>query len=223
VGEDERPHLLVNSIRKFFPEAKIYQCSDFKTAPVENVDFVFRHDGDIENLMTFRLEAFSNLKLGDRAIYLDTDMLVTNFFDLSAFDNYDIVLCKRSFGLNDLINPLFKRKDKLIDLNEYQGKTFGEIYPYLACFTITKSYLFWTECLEILKSLDKKFHFWYGDQEVLRIFPSSDRNTKIGTLEEAKFACLPDFVEINNLPNLIHYKGKQRKNLMIEDAKFLNK
>ena len=215
VGEDIRPLLLVKSIRKFYPNANIYQCSDLKTSQIDGVDFMYRHDGNIENLMIFRLEAFSNLKLNERSIYLDTDMLVTNFFDLSTFDKYDIILCKRSFANNALINTTFKG----MDLSEYQEKTLGEVYPFLACFNITNSYLFWSECLKALRSIDKKFFFWYGDQEAIRIVATLNYDFNIGTLDESEFACLPEYVNKDNLPYLIHYKGPNRKGLMIEDAK----
>ena len=59
VGLDIRPYFLVKSIRKFFKEATIIQCTDLVTQKVDGVDEVIRHDGDTSNLMTFRLEVFS--------------------------------------------------------------------------------------------------------------------------------------------------------------------
>ena len=212
VGEDTRPNLLVKSIRKYFENPYIYQCTDLATKEVDGVDKVFRYDGDTKNLMTFRLEAFSSLNIEEKAIYLDTDMLVINKFDIDI-NHCDAILCKRSFGLDKLFNASFRG----MDLSEYKNMTLGDVYPFLACFTVTKSSTFWKEAFNILKSLDKKFHFWYGDQEALKKIAASNK-FKISTVEEAIFACLPEEINHSLLPNLIHFKGPSRKSLMIDMA-----
>jgi hypothetical protein len=160
--------------------------------------------------MTFRLEAFSSLNIEEKAIYLDTDMLVMNKFDIDI-NHCDAILCKRSFGLDKLFNASFRG----MDLSEYQNMTLGDVYPFLACFTVTKSSAFWKEAFNILKSLDKKFHFWYGDQEALKIIKA--KNTfSIDTVQESIFACLPEQADKFNLPNIIHFKGAARKNFMLD-------
>ena len=89
---------------------------------------------------------------------------------------------------------------------------------FLTCFNITNSYLFWSECLKALRSIDQKFFFWCGDQEAIRIAATLNCDFNIGTLDESEFACLPEYVNKDNLPNLIHYKGPNRRGLMIVDA-----
>jgi lipopolysaccharide biosynthesis glycosyltransferase len=80
---------LVKSIRKYFQNSCIYQCTDLTSKEIDGVDKVFRYDGDIKNLMTFRLEIFSLLNIQEKAIYLDTDMLVINKFDIDKkFGNF---------------------------------------------------------------------------------------------------------------------------------------
>ena len=213
VGEDSRPYFLVKSIRKFFPKATIFQCSDLFTKEIEGVDHVFRHSGDINNLMTFRLEAFSLLNIQEQAIYLDTDMLVLKYFDLEIYKSYDAVLCKRSFDLDLIFNSSFRG----MDLAEYKDKTINNVYPFLACFTLTSSSNFWKKASDVLQSLDNKFHYWYGDQEAIKQIAS--KNTfNIATVEESLFACLPEKIEKNLIPNLIHFKGLSRKSLMINMA-----
>lgn len=213
VGEDSRPYFLVKSIRKFFPKATIFQCTDLSTKEIEGVDHVFRHLGDINNLMTFRLEAFSLLNLQEQAIYLDTDMLVLKYFDLEIYKSYDAVLCKRSFDLDLIFNSSFRG----MNLTEYKDKTINNVYPYLACFTLTSSSDFWKKASDILQSLDNKFHYWYGDQEAIKQIASKDV-FNIATVEESLFACLPEKIEKNFIPNLIHFKGPSRKSLMIDVA-----
>lgn len=213
VGSDIRPYFLVKSIRKFFKNAKIIQCSDPLTKQVDGVDEVLRHDGDISNLMTFRLEAFSLIDTKKQSVFLDTDMLVLKEFNLDNYFESDAALCKRSFGLDSVINTSFRG----MDLSEYKNHTLGAVYPYLACFTLVQSKEFWKEADTILKLLDKKFHFWYGDQEALKKIAASNK-FKISTVEEAIFACLPEEINHSLLPNLIHFKGPSRKSLMIDMA-----
>jgi hypothetical protein len=213
IGSDIRPYFLVKSIRKFFKNAKITQCSDLITQEVDGVDEVLRHDGDISNLMTFRLEAFSLIDIKKQSIFLDTDMLVLNEFNLNDFLKSDAVLCKRSFSLNKGFNISFKG----MDLSEYKNQSLGAVYPYLACFTVVQSTEFWKEANAILNLLDNKFHYWYGDQEALKKIAKSNK-FKISTVEEASFACLPEEINKNFPPNLVHFKGPSRKSLMLEIA-----
>lgn len=213
VGLDIRPYYLVKSIRKFFKNATIIQCTDLKTQKVEGVDEVIRHDGDTSNLMMFRLEAFALINIKKQSVFLDTDMLVLKEFNLNNYFESDAVLCKRSFGLDSVINISFKG----MDLSEYENQTLGDVYPYLACFTLVQSSEFWKEAHNILKLLDNKFHFWYGDQEALKKIAISTK-FKISTVEESIFACLPEKINHNFPPSLIHFKGPSRKSLMIEIA-----
>ena len=214
VGEDIWPHLLIKSIKKFFQNAFIYQCTDLITEQIEGVDHIFRYEGDVSNLMTYRLEVFSKLGLNDYAIYLDTDMLFFNWFDVDKYKVFDAVLCERSFNKHNFIRVA---NNKGIDLQEYEGKTLYEVYPYLACFTITKSFNFWTECLNILRTLNIKYHHWYGDQEALRIIEQKNI-FKISKVDESDYACLPEYVNLNDMPYIVHFKNNNRKKMMVEVA-----
>ena len=104
-----------------------------------------------------------------------------------------------------------------MDLSEYQDMTLGDVYPYLACFTVTTSSIFWQETFNILKLLDQKFHYWYGDQEALKIIKMKNI-FNIGVAKESIFACLPEYIDKNNLPNIVHFKGVARKKLMLDMA-----
>ena len=102
-----------------------------------------------------------------------------------------------------------------MDLSEYKNMTLGDVYPFLGCFTVTKSSDFWKEAFNIQKSLDKKFHYWYGDQEALKIIQAKNM-FNIDTVQESIFACLPEQIDELNLPNIIHFKGAARKNFMLD-------
>lgn len=207
VGHDLNVNLLVKSIKATNPNAQIIQCSDFSTTKIDGVTDIFRLVSDVNNLMTLRLEIFSKLKLDYPAIYIDTDMLILKEVQInSLLNSYDVVCCQRSFALNDLINISFRG----MDLSEYKNKTLGEIYPIIACFTLTKNYEFWYACYENLLTLDTKFHTWYGDQEAMRNIINSNR-FKAGFLPESMVACLPEFFNFNDPPISLHFKGAQRK------------
>ncbi|MBK6743684.1 MAG: hypothetical protein IPG66_12200 [Hydrogenophilales bacterium] len=212
VGEDSRPQLLVNSIRRHFPSACIIQCTDHITKAISGVDLVNRYNGDIGNLMTFRLAVFAGLEIEGVSVYLDTDMLVLRSFQpADLLGKHDILLCERVFSRDAALNTSFKG----MDLSEYQDKSLGDVYPILACFTITKSNEFWKECAAELKRLPTKFHYWYGDQEAMRNVASC-RNYDLAYVPESMVACLPEFLPSYPQALLAHFKGPSRKNLMME-------
>jgi len=106
VGNDiSFPTLLVRSIRVSNKDAVIYQCSDLDSPAIAGVDHISRVSGNAKNLMTFRLQAFSELNLTAPAIYLDTDMLVVAPLDVKdLLGGNDVALCQREFGKHDVIN-----------------------------------------------------------------------------------------------------------------------
>jgi hypothetical protein len=88
-----------------------------------------------------------------------------------------------------------------------------DVYPILACFSITKSNLFWTKCFENLLQIDKKYHKWYGDQEAIKNILEL-KVFKYNLLKESQVACLPEYFQRNDLPICLHFKGAKRKALM---------
>jgi hypothetical protein len=216
IGDIAQPQLLTNSIKKFNPSSKIYFITNHKTNDIYGVTKTVRFDFDENNLMTSRLHAFSSLTLNEPAIYIDTDVLIVRTIPITLFKKRDVMLCNRSFSRDGLINTSFKD----MDLSEYEGKTFGEIYPFLACFTYTKNHYFWKECQKILLNLDKKFHFWYGDQEALRIIYKNNI-FNIGLLDEKNICSLPEYSKPEDKVYSLHFKGSGRKKYMFEAAKYI--
>jgi len=211
VGVDPLVELLVRSIHKTNPDARVIQCADPLTGPVAGATEVYRHDGDTSNLMTFRLEAVSGLGLQEPAIYLDTDMLVlSELTSEEILADADVACCERSFGRDSALNTSFRG----MDLSEYAGKTLGEVYPILAAFTVTRTFNFWAACFERLLTLDHKFHYWYGDQEAMRDVSRLNR-FNLRLIPESVFACLPEFAQ-GTSPKLLHFKGAQRKEWMAQ-------
>lgn len=127
VGFDPFAENFVASIRKCMPRAKIVQCSDYSSAEVDGVSEVFRIKGDTQNLMTFRLQLFAELKLNQAAVYVDNDMLMLKELRIDRLlgDN-DVVNCERYFGREDSFNINFKN----MNLMQYAKKNLGRFIQF---------------------------------------------------------------------------------------------
>jgi len=211
IGEELwQPELLTRSILKCDPSAQIIQLSNSKTGKVRGVSVRINTEDREEGLMFSRLNSFRELKLDRPAIYLDTDMLVLEpIVAADCLGGKKIAMCKRIFQTDWIFNPAIRG----LDFSEYKGMTLASVYPYLACATVTRSNQEWAAMVDILKSRDKKFYKWYGDQEALRIY--YDRfPADVAHLPEDVYACLPEELDPNKLPAIIHFKGAGRKLLM---------
>jgi hypothetical protein len=212
VGSDlATPEMLVRSIRHTNPGAEIIQCSDLITGKINGVDRVHRIDGDANNLMTFRLAGFASLNLDHAAIYLDTDMLVVRGLDPAALlADCRVRLCRRDFGRDSRHSG----SQRGVQFPEHHQRPLGEVYPYVACATVTQDADFWKELLAIIDTLDARFHRWYGDQEAMRIWVESQSVASHGVLPETQFACLPEETGYLESASILHFKGFNRKPAM---------
>lgn len=220
VGIDvKEPTMLVSSIAKSNPDADIIQCSDLETPAIEGVTRLFRLEGNSNHLMTFRIRAFSELQLQQPAIYLDTDMIVTKQLKPAfLLGDKAVLLCKREFG-QDLYHTGSMRG---VSFPEHKGRLLGEVYPYLACASITRDYTLWSDLHGVLGALDSRFHIWYGDQEAMRYWVDTKASDElVGFLPESKFACLPEESDYVANAFILHFKGAARKSLMREAFNFL--
>ena len=204
------PTYFVKSVKKFCENPNIIQVTDKETKAISGVNEVVRIGGDIQKIMVFRLNAFYELKLYKQTFYMDTDMIFIKKFKIKNVFNEDkIVLLERNFMNNAMLNVKFND----MDLTEYAGKTLGEVYPYIACFSCVSDPMFWKDCLNNLKKLDDKFHYWYGDQEAIRNIAKSNKY-KIQEVPEKIYACPPRFIDENTDACIIHFKGSQNKDLI---------
>jgi len=213
IGDTILPDLLAKSIRKFSPNSLIYFVTDNATKKIDDADHCVTINGDPQKIMTFRLKAYSEIKLKEHAIYLDTDMLMLKSYNFKEFEKFDIALCSREFGNDAKINENYKNQN----WSNYSGKSAGEVFPYVACFSITKDYLFWKDCYNELLKLDEKFHYWYGDQEVMRLLLET-KNYHFSKIKEGTMCPPLEYLKEDSI--FAHFKGG-RKNQMEEAAKFI--
>jgi len=208
------PLLLTRSIKNNFYNSKIYQISDINTPKVEGVDKLVIREKISENIMLDRAEAYRDLALLEPAIYLDTDMFVIKKFDIEKIlRENEVIFLRRSFAKD----TIFKTQQKGSDFKEYTDFTLDKVYPYIGCFYISKSFVFWEKFVNIYKKLNKKFYKWYGDQEVIRII-SGEEEIIFSEVNESKFACPPKHWNKINDPIIIHAKGDNVKEKFINLA-----
>jgi len=210
VGDDVfYPQKLVSSIRASNPDAKIIMCTDEDTPDVLGVDRRHVAPSDRNRLMISRLAGFATLQLDTPAIYLDTDMLVNDEIDpVAILGDKDAVFCRREFGRDLNIATEING----ISMPEYEGKTLDQVYPFIACASVTRDHKPWVAMLELLSFLDKKFHIWYGDQEAIKLYATTNPE-RVAAMGEAMYGCLPEMIDPQSPPKIIHFKGSSRKKL----------
>ena len=213
VGSDTSlPTMLTKTIKLTNPSAEVIQCSDETTPLVEGVDHVQRGEYDPNRLMIGRLRAFSSLGLTRPALYLDTDMLVIKPIQINEIlQGKHASFCARSFNF---YGP-FIGSQRGLDFSEYAGQPLGEVYPYVACSTITQDWTVWGELAKTLEGLHPKFKQWYGDQEAMKTWAKKNP-VQFKTHTERELGCLPE--EKEHLPgaSILHFKGVARKPLMLK-------
>jgi len=205
--------MLVDSIRKFNPNSEIVFCTDRHSPIINGVTHRLEFDGNPDEIMSFRLRSFANSGIDGPAIYLDTDMLCLRSFDpAKVLENKDLYMCERSFGKYSLFNGNFRGMNYL----EYDQMPLGEVYPYLACATITRNSGIWIELADTCSGLSEKFQIWYGDQEALKIIAKRKASEQLGFIPEHTYACLPEDVNHVSQAIFLHFKGPARKGLMLD-------
>ena len=200
------PTAMVFSIRRHNPDAVIVQVTDAATPAVPGVSRRFETEGDRRFLMQWRTNAFSELRLTEPAMYMDTDMIVRHPIFPAAVLEGSVAMTRREFNRDAVFNP----RQRGQDYSEYTGKTLDEVYPYVGCCTITVDSGVWADLAELYQALPDKFRAWYGDQEVLREYAN---RFVVQDLPESYYACLPEFLPQHPDPAIVHYKGA-RKALM---------
>lgn len=163
VGQDILiPQALVDSIRYVYGnEAYIYQLSDNKTAPMNNVDEVLR-DELPNDIMLARLRAYSLVVTQNTTLFLDADSLVIQKLKLPDFNKFIACLVKRD-DQTSIINHNYPEY-----YPEFVNQKFIDIMPIFFGLIVTPDggKLF-NSLFEIALKLPERFHRWYGDQMVI--------------------------------------------------------
>lgn len=200
----------VRSLRESNPNAEIIMCTDKDTPDIDGVTRRVEFVLDNQDYMEQRLRAYITLNLDHPAMYLDDDMIVRKRINPDELlGDKRVLLCRRYFDTNHSFNPDIKG----LNFDEYKGKPLGEVFPYLACATITRDVSVWKELLHILYCTAPKYRKWYGDQEAMKILVKTMDEGQYGDLPEQDYACLPEYLGKRD-PKIIHYKGERKEQMV---------
>ena len=196
----------VKSLKETNPDARIIMCTDSYTPIIEGTER-FEMTLDCDDFMEYRLRIYEALALDYPAMYLDDDMIVrAELNPEQLLGDKRALFCERSFDRDLFFNPSIKG----LNFSEHEGKTMAQVFPFLACSTVTKDYTVWSELLNILLvHIDPKYTKWYGDQESMKIWSKMNEH---GVLSEEEYACLPEHLSGRN-PKIIHYKGARKEQM----------
>lgn len=195
----------VKSLRETNPGCRIIMCTDSVTPVIEGTER-FEYEWDSTDYMEYRLRIYAALGLDYPAMYLDDDMIVKGSINPDELLSENrVVFCERFFDKGAIFNTEIKD----LEFNEHKGKTLYEVFPYLACATVTKDHTVWSELLDVMDYIDPKYRKWYGDQEAMKIW---SKINKFGLLSEEEYACLPEYLSGRN-PKIIHYKGVRKEQM----------
>ena len=204
VGDDVfAPQKMVKSLLRYNPDANVIMCTDKATPDVMGITERMEFELDRNELMTSRLKAFAELRLGEPALYIDTDMLFVDQINVRELlgDN-EIAMCRREFAKDAIFNV----EQRGMRFDEHKDKTIDEVYPYIGCATATRDGDVWKKLYGMLDGMDSKYRRWYGDQEALREYAKAN---KIGEMPESVIGCLPEYKD--HQAKIVHYKGPDRK------------
>jgi hypothetical protein len=207
VGDDLFwPKNLVHSLRLSNPSSEIVMVSDSGTPPLDGVDRRVDIRGSREEIMLMRMRGFAAAGCEQPAMYLDTDMQVIGRIDPSQIlGESDAVLCRRSFDGDSLFNHRFRN----MGFDEFAGKSMNEVFPILACATVTRNQGPWVRMSSLVEAMDERLRRWYGDQQALKLYALESQNT--GFFEEKDYACLPEYIGASGgAPKIVHFKGRRK-------------
>lgn len=215
------PTLLCHSLRRAYAECRddltIMQLSDQETPEVEGVDMkIVAIDSMDEKICLRRYQAYrlALKSLGGPIVFVDTDMLFLRPLS-SGLGEASPALCRRSFGGHSIVRERVRTPFGKIEFHGHRGKTFDNLFPFLACYLSLPDVNYMDRILEKYERLSAEYKIWYGDQVVLKEF-AEDFQCEL--VLESTHACLPEHFLDQNREDVyaLHYKGP-RKSMMAID------
>ena len=197
------PQIMVASLKKSMPHARLVQMTDAATLPVPGVDEVIRKPQTDDRFMCYRLLHLRDFPRGN-TVFLDVDVVVQR--DLSPLfdDPFDVGLTYRD------------ESDRSLRLSP----EIRERMPFNTGVMMARAsgWSFWEEAYEYSLTLPKSDQCWFGDQLAIRHIAEKS------ALHVARYPCAlynysPWQVDEDYSDKyVVHYKGDQRKLWMLEAA-----
>jgi len=207
IGDDHvLPRIMLASVRRAMPEARIVQLTDETTAPMAQVDEVVRKPYDGTHLMTFRLRHMADLQPRN-TLFLDTDVVVQHDLAFLFGQEFDVALTRRTGSIPD---P--------------NGVDGAALMPYNTGVMLSKAsgWDFWRQSCEYCESLHEQHRRWWGDQFAVREIAA--RSTfRVLDIPCDIYNYSPTFEnEDVSARFVVHYKGRRKAWMLARAAAELN-
>lgn len=192
--------LLVASVRRCMPYAKLVHFTDLESPGVKGVDCVRRKPSEPMALLRMRHHA----GVSGEWLFVDTDVIVQKSAVRRVFKHaFDIAITDRTWP----------------HLRAAVG--FTERMPFNTGVMFSRCPHFWQEVYTRLRTLEPALQQWMGDQEVICDIVNEDSpRYVVKRLRGHKYNFPPqvDVVDDKALESeafIVHYKGPKRKPLMM--------
>lgn len=192
---------LVQSVRRAMPDVPIVHFTDTESRAVKGVDDVRRKPSEPMALLRMRHHAGVT---GDW-LFVDTDVIVQRSVERVFREHaFDIAVTDRTWP----------------HLRAAVG--FTERMPFNTGVVFSRSPRFWGEVYTRLRELSPAQQQWMGDQEVICDMVTDDACAyDVTHLKGSKFNYPPDVpskdsTETQDTAFIVHYKGPQRKPMLLK-------
>lgn len=195
--------VMVASVKRVMPAAKIVQMTDYDTKPVTGVDEIIRKRYDGRFLMPYRM-----LHLQDfpepQAIFLDTDIVVRKDLTPVFDEDFDVGLTIR---LGPIIDP------NGVDVTKEMPYNTGVMFSKQA------GKPFWAGAHRYCLSLPEEEREWWGDQ--ISVKATADTSSlKLKTFPCNLYNYTPSSPDENLSDKfIVHYKGRRKDWMLVPNQK----
>ena len=209
IGDDSNrcAELLVKSIKKTNPDCQTIQISTNGNGNVKNVDEKYFFDFRPASFMVNRFESqIEIIKKFGPTIFCDSDMIISKNLNkiFEEIKKYDLIFTERRKDF--YIKDTFKN----IKFPEFTNKKANEVMPFNAGFIGINNINSAKKLLNTCLNLQKRFHFWYGDQiSQKKIFDL--QKFKILILDSYYNFTIGNLNEFNENVYVYHFKGRAKK------------
>ena len=186
------PTLMVGSARRFTDE--VVMLTDKRAPEVPGCSEIHRYDGNLAELMMFRMEAYA--AYNQPGVYVDTDMIIQR--DLSPIMALDFDMAVTHRIGRDIPGP----SDDPVNITETMPYNGGMIfYKHPGIFPVMAN---------LMRQLDPEMRNWWGDQIILA-----------ESVKHVRTMMLPDdFYNLTYGPDrdlsaawVVHFKGGRKKHM----------
>ena len=190
------PQIMVASVRKAMPHARIVQMSDYDTETITGVDEVIRKHWDRKFLMPYRLLHLKEFP-PITAIFLDADVVVQKDLSHLFQDEFDIALTYR-----DETDPSLRKSPWAYEMMPFN--TGVMLSRPSGCEV-------WAEAHNICLGMPEDKQEWFGDQLAIKEIAGRTM-LKVKRYPCALFNYSPSkWDEDLSEKFVVHYKGTNRK------------